>query len=156
MVSSVSLSVSIDLPFDTPWGLVYYFKLKGCFQRRKVTHQIFTKPEGDPAEESRGKAENQVEGQRGRDAKNSSEAGNGLNPHPGGKVVLQMIWGVALVLAGVGVFYRTLQVIPRVETIAQSSSEIGLIRFSFYLLGILLIWGGVRKIYHCHKGLRGK
>jgi hypothetical protein len=59
----------------------------------------------------------------------------------------QLVWGALLALAGVGVFYRIPEVIDRVKTIPVfSGSAIYFVYFCFYLLGILLIWGGVRKI----------
>jgi len=63
------------------------------------------------------------------------------------RAVVQMVWGVVLVLAGVGVFFRIPQVMPRIKQIEQFSSIIGFIYFCFYLLGILLIIGGSKKIY---------
>jgi hypothetical protein len=59
----------------------------------------------------------------------------------------QVIWGIALFLAGIGVFYRIPQVMPRVEAIEHFSSITWFIRFCFYLIGILLIGGGSKKIY---------
>jgi hypothetical protein len=67
------------------------------------------------------------------------------------KPVIQVIYGIALTLAGIGVFYRIPQVMPRVEQIEQFSSMMGFIRFCFYLLGILLIGGGLKKIYENYK-----
>jgi hypothetical protein len=69
------------------------------------------------------------------------------------KPVIQVIYGIALTLAGIGVFYRIPQVMPRVEQIQQFSSVIGFIRFSFYLMGVLLIGGGLKKIYMNYKKL---
>ena len=63
------------------------------------------------------------------------------------RMVVQVVWGVALVLAGIGVFFRIPQVMPRIKQIEQFSSIIGFIYFCFYLLGILLIVGGSKKIY---------
>jgi len=70
-----------------------------------------------------------------------------------GKPTLQVIYGIALTLAGIGVIYRIPQVMPRVEQIQQFSSVIGFIRFSFYLMGVLLIGGGLKKIYVNYKKL---
>ena len=58
-----------------------------------------------------------------------------------------MVWGAILVMAGIGVFFRIPQVMPRIEQIGQFSSVMFFVRFSFYLLGILLIGGGTKKIY---------
>ncbi len=68
-------------------------------------------------------------------------------PKDKNKVVVQIIWGIALTLAGIGVIFRIPQVIPRIEKIEQFASVIFFIRFSFYLLGMLLIGGGLKKIY---------
>jgi len=59
----------------------------------------------------------------------------------------QLLWGALLLLAGIGVFYRSPAVIAQVKTIPVfSEGAIYFVYFCFYLLGILLIWGGVRKI----------
>jgi uncharacterized membrane protein HdeD (DUF308 family) len=64
------------------------------------------------------------------------------------KSIVQLIWGVALCLAGIGVFFRIPQVMPQIEKIEYFSSVMFFIRFSFYLIGILLVAGGIKKIYH--------
>lgn len=65
------------------------------------------------------------------------------------KNAAQLVWGVALVLAGMGVFYRIPQVMPQIETIEQFSSATSFIRFCFYFMGVVLIGGGAKKI-HAH------
>lgn len=70
------------------------------------------------------------------------------------KTVTQIIWGVALVLAGAGVFFRIPQVMPKIEKIEWFSSSLFFVRFCFYLLGILLIAGGSKKIYHHYRKLK--
>jgi len=60
---------------------------------------------------------------------------------------IQVLWGALLVMAGLGVFYRIPQVMPKIETIEGFSGALGIVRFCFYLLGVLLIYGGGRKIY---------
>lgn len=69
------------------------------------------------------------------------------------KLFVQMIWGVVLVLAGIGVFFRIPQVMPRIEKMEQFSSAIFFIRFCFYFLGILLVGGGSKKIYDNYRKL---
>ena len=59
----------------------------------------------------------------------------------------QLVWGIALVLAGIGVFFRIPYVMPKVEKIDQFTGVIFFIRMSFYLLGILLVSGGAKKIF---------
>ncbi|MFZ5571377.1 MAG: hypothetical protein ACOZF0_13300 [Thermodesulfobacteriota bacterium] len=58
-----------------------------------------------------------------------------------------LIWGVALTLAGLGVFFRIPQVMPRIAEIDYFSSVLGVIRFCFYLMGAILMVGGLRKVY---------
>jgi hypothetical protein len=59
---------------------------------------------------------------------------------------LQLIWGIALVAAGVGVFFRIPQVIPRLKQIDYFAGIIYFVYFCFYLIAILLIGGGSKKI----------
>ena len=63
------------------------------------------------------------------------------------KAVVQLIWGIALVSVGIGLFFRIPQVMPRIAEIEQFSQVLFFIRFCFYLMGILLIGGGSKKIY---------
>jgi len=60
---------------------------------------------------------------------------------------IQTVWGVVLVMAGIGVFFRIPQVMPKIQKIEHFSSAIFFIHFCFYFLGVLLIGGGVKKIY---------
>jgi len=72
------------------------------------------------------------------------------------KNITQIIWGVLLVLAGIGVFFRIPQVMPRIENIKQYSQIMPFIYFCFYLIGILLIVGGAKKIYNHYKHIKIK
>jgi len=72
------------------------------------------------------------------------------------KIYFQLIWGILLLLAGVGVFFRIPQVMPQIKTIETFASIIGFIYFCFYLLGFLLILGGGKKIYANLKELRNQ
>jgi hypothetical protein len=64
------------------------------------------------------------------------------------KSTLQLIWGILLLTAGIGVFFRIPQVMPKIKEIEHFAPYMGFIYFCFYLLGILLIVGGGRKVYH--------
>jgi len=82
---------------------------------------------------------------------NSEEPENNRTSHSSkekNKTIVQIICGVALVLAGIGIFFRIPQVMPRIAKIEQFSSAMFFIRFCFYLIGILLIGGGSKKIYN--------
>jgi hypothetical protein len=63
----------------------------------------------------------------------------------------QVIWAVALILMGLGVFYRTPQVMPSIEQIPIFASSTGVIRFCFYFMGLFLIGGGCKKLYHQYR-----
>ena len=63
------------------------------------------------------------------------------------KMVIQLVWGICLVLAGIGVFFRIPEVMSKIENIEQFASSVFFIRFCFYVLGILLIGGGSKKIF---------
>lgn len=67
----------------------------------------------------------------------------------------QLIWGIALVLMGVAVFFRIPQVMPKIKSIDYFASVIGFIYFCLYLLGCLLVFGGARKIYNTARHLKG-
>jgi len=71
------------------------------------------------------------------------------------KIVFQLVWGALLALAGIGVFFRIPQVMPKIKTIEYFSSAIWFIYVCFYLLGFLLILGGGRKIYENYRKLQG-
>ena len=72
------------------------------------------------------------------------------------KTVIQMIWGVALTLAGIGVFFRIPQVMPKIEKIEYFSSAMFFVHFCFYLLGALLVGGGLKKIYENYGKLKDR
>jgi hypothetical protein len=62
----------------------------------------------------------------------------------------QLIWGAALTAAGVGVFVLLPQRMEQIRQLRQAepySFDILFLWFCFGLLGVLLIGGGLRKIY---------
>ena len=69
------------------------------------------------------------------------------------KRTTQLIWGALLLLMGIGVFFRIPQVMPDIEKIEHFASMTLYIRFCFYLIGILLIGGGIKKIHTHYKTL---
>lgn len=64
------------------------------------------------------------------------------------KSTLQLIWGLLLLIAGIGVFFRIPQLMPEIKKIEHFEPYIIFIYFCFYLIGILLIVGGGKKVYH--------
>lgn len=65
----------------------------------------------------------------------------------------QLIWGIVLVLAGIGVFIRIPQIMPQIRQIEYFAALMPFVYFCFYLLGVLLIAGGGKKIYDNYKKL---
>ena len=63
------------------------------------------------------------------------------------KSTFQLIWGLLLLLAGVGIFFRIPQIMPEIKKIEHFGPYMFFIYFCFYLIGVLLILGGARKIY---------
>jgi hypothetical protein len=67
----------------------------------------------------------------------------------------QILWGAALVLAGIGVIFRIIpQVLPQVFNFEQFSLKKGFIYFCFYFMAVVLIGGGAQKIYWNAKALK--
>ena len=63
---------------------------------------------------------------------------------------LQLIWGAALTTAGVGVFILLPQRMEQIRQLRQAEPyafDMLFLWFCFGLLGVLLIGGGLRKIY---------
>lgn len=61
---------------------------------------------------------------------------------------IQLVWGSALTLVGIGVFIRIPQVMPQLEKMEQFADVMWFVRFCFYLMGVTLIGGGLKKLYH--------
>jgi hypothetical protein len=59
---------------------------------------------------------------------------------------IQLIWGVALVLMGIAVFFRVPVVIEKMSDSVELNSGLYFLRFSFYLIAVILIGGGIKKI----------
>jgi len=63
------------------------------------------------------------------------------------KIRLQLIWGVLLVAAGVGLFFRIPQVMPQIRQIEYFSGVLPFIYFCMYFIAVFLLAGGARKLY---------
>ncbi|MFZ1985335.1 MAG: hypothetical protein WAU91_13035 [Desulfatitalea sp.] len=69
-----------------------------------------------------------------------------VSAQPSSTRSIQLIWGIALVLAGLGMFVYIPQ---RMSELAQSGSFFGnsvVARLCLYLMAILLVGGGAKKI----------
>lgn len=69
-----------------------------------------------------------------------------------GSTLSGLTWGVLLLLMGCGVFYRTHQLGSQIDAVAGTAATALFIRICLYIMGILLVGGGIKKIRH-HYGL---
>jgi len=58
----------------------------------------------------------------------------------------RLVWGLLLVMAGIGVIIRLSFLESEIKTLAGQPSAAVFIRICFYAMAILLIGGGVKKI----------
>lgn len=63
------------------------------------------------------------------------------------KATIQIVWGLLLVMAGVGLLFRIPQVMPQIRQIEYFSGVIPFIYFCMYFMALFLIAGGGRKLY---------
>ena len=64
------------------------------------------------------------------------------------KSTIQFVWGILLLITGIGVFFRIPQIMPEIKKIEHFAPYIFFIYFCFYLVGILLVVGGGKKVFH--------
>ncbi len=67
------------------------------------------------------------------------------------KQTTQLVWGLLLIFAGVGVFFRFHSLESDLKTLAGQPSTAVFIRICFYVMAILLIGGGIRKVRGYYK-----
>ena len=72
------------------------------------------------------------------------------------KTIIQIVWGLVLSATGLGVFFAIPQKMVEIEKSGFFSSNLFFIRFSFYLIGILLLGGGIKKILKNYRILHEK
>lgn len=63
------------------------------------------------------------------------------------KTYIQAIWGGALLLMGIAVIFRIPLILGKMSDIKQDGSGQLFLKFCLYLMAILLIGGGVKKLY---------
>jgi len=69
---------------------------------------------------------------------------------------VQLIWGVALVLMGISVFFRIPHLISRISGSGQTISDQFFVRFCLYLMAVVLFGGGVKKLINILRAIRSK
>ena len=75
---------------------------------------------------------------------------------PDNKTIIQIVWGVVLSAAGLGVFFAIPQKMAEIEKSGFFSSNLFFIKFSFCLIGLLLLGGGIKKIFKNCRDLHKK
>ena len=63
------------------------------------------------------------------------------------KSTMQLIYGILLVLVGIGVLFKIPVEVPRIAQIEQFAYAKGFIYFCLYLIAFAIIFGGGKKIY---------
>lgn len=64
------------------------------------------------------------------------------------KIVIQKIWGVALLLAGIAMLFAIPSKIVEIQTAGgYSSGQLFFLQICFYIMSLVLTLGGVRKLY---------
>jgi Ni,Fe-hydrogenase I cytochrome b subunit len=81
--------------------------------------------------------------------KHKPQASDGVNK-------VQWIWGVALVLMGIGFFFRIPQLISKISGSDQTTLDQFFIRFCLYLMAVVLFGGGVKKLINALRAKRSK
>lgn len=67
------------------------------------------------------------------------------------KKQFQIVYGIVLIAVGIGVFLRIPDVMPKIIAINYFNNATLVVKFSFYLLGGLLILAGAKKIFKNYK-----
>ena len=65
----------------------------------------------------------------------------------------QLIWGIAYAAMGFAVFFKIIpdRIMPWLDANAQSSVLRPFVLFCFYFMGMMLVGGGLKKVYHYFK-----
>ncbi len=61
--------------------------------------------------------------------------------------LLQLIWGVALAIMGLAFFFRVSAVMAQIAGMEYPASVEIFLRIGFYLIAVILLGGGIKKIY---------
>jgi hypothetical protein len=63
------------------------------------------------------------------------------------KSYIQAVWGVALLLMGIGVFFRIPLILAKLSNTQQYASGHVFLRFCLYFMALMLAGGGIKKLY---------
>jgi uncharacterized membrane protein HdeD (DUF308 family) len=70
------------------------------------------------------------------------------------RIHFQLVWGILLTLMGIAFFFKIPEVINNAKTIETLGAGIGFVYFCLYMIDLILIVGGIKKIYTNLKKLR--
>jgi len=70
------------------------------------------------------------------------------------QIHFQLVWGILLTLMGIAFFFKIPQIIHDAKTIETFGAGIGFVYFCLYMIDLILIVGGVKKIYTNLKKIR--
>lgn len=68
---------------------------------------------------------------------------------------IQLIWGIVLIGAGIGIFFAMPGKMAQLQRAGHTGFFILVTRLCFYLIAILLMGGGVKKVYSNYVGKMG-
>lgn len=60
--------------------------------------------------------------------------------------VIQSAWGFALLVMGIAFFFQISDIMSRLSTVPYSQGALIFMRICLYLMSILLVGGGIRKL----------
>lgn len=64
------------------------------------------------------------------------------------KIIIQKIWGVALLFAGISMFFAIPSKVDEIQTAGgYSSGQVFFLQICFYIMSLVLTLGGSRKLY---------
>ena len=70
------------------------------------------------------------------------------------QAILQIIWGLLLMTAGLGLIFRISRIIPGIEQVEAYSSDLAFKEFCLYVIAVFLAGGGIKKIWANYKFMR--
>ena len=70
------------------------------------------------------------------------------------QIHFQLVWGILLTLMGIAFFLKIPEIITNAKTIETFGAGIGFVYFCLYMIDLILVVGGVKKIYANLKELK--
>jgi hypothetical protein len=78
-----------------------------------------------------------------------------MNTQSDNKSNIQLVWGIALTIVGIAVFFKIYQVIPDLDKIQQKTGiHVYIQVFLIGLMGFILTGGGIKKLFRYYRSCR--